>query len=191
MIESEIVPSSFSHAFRKYPSLTNPLINGVLFILAALLLFCIPEKEKIEKSHIPKLTFSLVKKDFSVVKEFILNYKYISIIYLGFILVMVMTFAMDAQEVVFTQKVIGLSEIDYSLLISITGIGSVTSGLLLSIFSKYVSVRNMIAYGIIMSSIGYLIYAFSWSFNFCRDRIYSIRFLCRLIKRRNKYVLSK
>ena len=51
-------------------------------------------------------------------------------------MIMIFSFAMDAQEVVFTQQVIGLSEMEYSLLISITGIGSVVGAVLLSIFFK-------------------------------------------------------
>lgn len=71
---------------------------------------------------------------------------------------------MDAQEVVFTQRVIGLSEVDYSLLISITGIGSVSGGILLSVFSSKFSLRQMIVIGVLMTAVGYIIYAFSWSF---------------------------
>src|SRR5690606_38902582 len=85
-------------------------------------------------------------------------------IYLSFIGVMIFSFAMDTQEVVFTQRVIGLSEVDYSLLISITGIGSVSGGILLSIFSSKFSLRQMIVIGVLMTAVGYIIYAFSWSF---------------------------
>src|SRR5699024_8106556 len=92
------------------------------------------------------------------------NNKYVSFIYLGFIIVMFFIFSMDAQEIVFTQQVIGLSEMDYSLLISITGIGSVLGVILLSLFSNYFSLRYMIVIGIMMEATGYLIYAFSWSF---------------------------
>ncbi|PYZ92279.1 MFS transporter [Salipaludibacillus keqinensis] len=143
---------------------TTLWLNGLFFIMAALLLIVLPNNEKIEKESIPSLTIAQVKKDFTTVTTFMSKNKYITFIYLGFIFIMVATFAMDAQEVVFTQQVIGLSEVEYSLLISITGIGSVTGGLLLSIFSSHFSLRYMIVIGIMMSSIGYLIYAFSWSF---------------------------
>ncbi|RPF53455.1 MFS transporter [Aquisalibacillus elongatus] len=139
-------------------------INGLFFIIAALLLLLIPNNENIDKSTIPKLTLSQVKQDFVVVKQFMAVHKYIAIVYLGFVFVMVATFAMDAQEVVFAQQVIGLSEVEYSWLVSITGIGSVVGGLILSIFSKHFSIRFMISIGIVMASVGYVIYAFSWSF---------------------------
>lgn len=138
--------------------------NAVFFVIAALLLTVLPEKETIDRETIPSMTVAQVKSDFRVVTQFLSANKYIALIYLSFIGVMIFTFAMDAQEVVFTQKVIGLSEVDYSLLISITGIGSVIGGLLLSIFSSKVSLRLMIVLGVLMTSAGYLIYAFSWSF---------------------------
>ncbi|WP_033543460.1 MFS transporter [Planococcus sp. CAU13] len=143
---------------------TTLWINAVFFVIAALLLTVLPEKETIDREKVPSMTIAQVKSDFTVVTQFLSANKYIALIYLSFIGVMIFTFAMDAQEVVFTQKVIGLSEVDYSLLISITGIGSVTGGLLLSIFSSKVSLRLMIVLGVLMTSAGYIIYAFSWSF---------------------------
>lgn len=139
-------------------------INAVFFVVAAILLMGLPEKETIDREKIPTMTFKQVQSDFSVVKQFLAENKYIAYIYLSFIGVMIFSFAMDAQEVVFTQRVIGLSEVDYSLLISITGIGSVSGGILLSVFSSKFSLRQMIVIGVLMTAVGYIIYAFSWSF---------------------------
>ncbi len=124
----------------------------------------LPEQEKIDKATIPNLTFSQVRKDFTVVIAFMNKYKYITVIYSSFIFIMIFTFAMDAQEVVFTQRVIGLSETEYSLVVSITGVGSVTGGVILAMITNYISLRFMIVIGVVLSSIGYVIYAFSWSF---------------------------
>jgi MFS family permease len=139
-------------------------INGLFFVVAAFLLIVLPEQEEIDLKTIPKMTAAQVWGDFTLVKQFLSENKYIAIIYLSFILVMIFSFAMDAQEVVFTQQVVGLSEVDYSLLISITGIGSVSGGVLLSIFSSKFSLRLMIVLGVIMTAVGYVLYAFSWSF---------------------------
>ena len=138
--------------------------NAVLFVVAALLLLLLPEKEYIDKSKVPALTISQVVSDFIVVKDFFVANRYVSVIYLGFTIIMIFSFTMDTQEVVFTQRVIGLSEIDYSLLVSITGIGSVVSAIVLSTFSTKFSLRYMISIGLMMMTIGYVIYAFSWSF---------------------------
>ncbi|TWT07719.1 MFS transporter [Planococcus sp. CPCC 101016] len=139
-------------------------LNAGFFLVAALLLTLLPDTEKIDQEKIPTLTPAQVAKDFTVVSAFMNERKYVTAIYLGFLAVMLFSFAMDVQEVVFTQQVIGLSEVEYSLLISITGIGSVSGALLLSIFSEKISIRSMIVVGLLMMTAGYLIYAFSWSF---------------------------
>lgn len=139
-------------------------LNAVFFLIAAILLLFLPEKESIIKDEIPALTVSQVVQDFQVVQTFISKNKYVSFIYLTFILVMIFSFAMDTQEVVFTQRVVGLSEFDYSLLISITGIGSVIGAFLLTLLSNRLSLRYMIVIGITMMTVGYVIYAISWSF---------------------------
>ncbi|WP_202081187.1 MFS transporter [Caldalkalibacillus salinus] len=143
---------------------TTLWLNAVFFIISAILLLFLPEKENIDKETIPTLTLSQVVSDFTEVSKFMSENKYVSYIYLAFNMVMVFSFAMDTQEVVFTQQVIGLSELEYSLLISITGLGSVVGAVLLSVFSNLFSLRYMIVIGITMMTAGYVIYAFSWSF---------------------------
>ncbi|MDN7240896.1 MFS transporter [Planococcus sp. N028] len=143
---------------------TTLLITAGFFVISAVLLLKLPAEEEIASASIPALTVAQIIDDFTVVAQFVSRNKYISFIYMGFLLIMVFSFAMDAQEVVFTQQVIGLSEMDYSLLISITGIGSVSGGILLSIFSSKFTLRGMISIGLLMTTVGYVIYAFSWSF---------------------------
>lgn len=139
-------------------------INSIFFLISAVLLSFLPEKEYIDKGSIPTLTLNQIIRDFTVVQKFMANNKYVAYVYLSFVVIIVFSFAMDAQEVVFTQQVIGLSEFDYSLLVSITGIGSVTGAFLLSVFSNKIPLRFMISIGLIMMTAGYIIYAFSWSF---------------------------
>lgn len=140
-------------------------LNVIFFIASAILLLFLPEIETIDKETIPRLTVTQVIRDFTVVREFMAKNNYVSFIYFGFIILMVFSYAMDTQEVVFTQQVIGLSEFDYSLLISITGIGSVVGAVILSVFAKKFSLRYMITVGLVMMTMGYVIYAFSWSFS--------------------------
>lgn len=139
-------------------------LNAGFFLVAALLLVVLPETEKIDQADIPALTPAQIAKDFTVVYGFMADRKYVTAIYLGFLAVMLFSFAMDVQEVVFTQQVIGLTEVEYTLLISITGIGSVSGALLLSLFSNKITIRYMIITGLLMMTAGYVIYAFSWSF---------------------------
>lgn len=138
-------------------------LNGLFFFISAGLLLFLPN-DPVKGSTVPKLTLKQVKMDFSIVLQFMKEQRYITFVYTGFILLMIFTFAMDTQEVVFVQEVIWLSEIDYTLLVSITGIGSLIGAFLLTIVSKRLSFRMMIVIGLTMTSLGYVLYAFSWSF---------------------------
>ncbi|KIL49581.1 permease [Jeotgalibacillus soli] len=75
------------------------------------------------------------------------------------------TFATDTQEAVFTQSVVGLSEVQYSLLISITGIGAITAATTIAFFSKKLSIRFLFGSGLLMTAAGYLLYSFGTSFS--------------------------
>lgn len=143
---------------------TTLLINAVSFVLAACLLYILPEKDTYDKNAIPKLTLSQIVADVKVVLSFVKRHKYVALLYVAYLATAIFTFAMDAQEVVFATQVVGLTEVDYSLLISITGIGSILGALIISVFSQKISLRYLIAIGILMQTVGYILYAFSWSF---------------------------
>lgn len=140
------------------------IINSLAFIMAAILLSRLPDKEIHDTGNIPALSFAQIKSDWIIVIQFIKENKYIAFIYSAFLATTIFSFAMDAQEVVFTQKVVGLSEMEYSLLISITGIGAIVGAFIVTLFSKNLSIRYLIAIGIMMETVGFLLYAFSWSF---------------------------
>ncbi|AVR00087.1 MFS transporter [Oceanobacillus iheyensis] len=140
------------------------IINSSSFLLSAFFLMLLPEMGAVEKATIPKLSWAQVREDFRVVRNFVKVNHYVAYIYGLFLVTTIFAFAMDAQEVVFTQDVVGLSEMDYSLLISITGIGSITGAILVSVFSHLFSLRYLFALGILFQSVGYVLYAFSWSF---------------------------
>src|SRR5699024_12560841 len=96
--------------------------------------------------------------------EFMIRNKYNSFIYLGSIIIMIFSFDMEAQEVDFIQRVIGLTETDYSFLISITGVGSITGAILLTIFSKSLYLRYMLSFVLFMFKVGFKNFVFLWSF---------------------------
>lgn len=81
-------------------------INAFFFVAASIFLSFLPDNENIQKDAIPSLTIAQVMQDFTVVREFMDKNKYVFSIYFGLIILMIFTFAMDAQEIVFTQQVI-------------------------------------------------------------------------------------
>lgn len=76
---------------------TTLWLNALFFVISAILLLFLPEMENINGETIPKLTLSQVFRDFTAVRKFMSHNKYISFIYLAFIILMIFSFAMDAQ----------------------------------------------------------------------------------------------
>ncbi|SDL94218.1 MFS transporter [Sediminibacillus halophilus] len=138
-------------------------INAVSFLLSALFLSWLPNLE--QKEITPKtFAWRFLRDDWQQVIDFSKKQRYVMSIYLFAQLFMVVALGMDAQEVVFTQQVLGLTEADFGLLISITGAGSIVGAATISFLAKKLSIRLLVASGYLLVAAGYFIYAFSFSF---------------------------
>ncbi|MBB2482178.1 MFS transporter [Heyndrickxia shackletonii] len=141
-------------------------INAFSFAFSACILFLMPnldEKLKISDSQKTR-TYKILLNDW---KDVIGAYKkqaFVFLVYSLYLGTIIFTFAMDAQEVVFTQKVIGLSETEFSLLVSITGIGYLLGSIFVSFMSHHLSIKQLIGIGIMLMSAGYIIYSLSHHF---------------------------
>lgn len=140
-------------------------INSFSFVLSAVMLFLLPNinKEVTVKSA-TKLNLSMLRDDWNEVIQFSKKNIYVVQVYFLAQFFMVIALGMDSQEIVFTQRVLGLSETDFGLLISITGVGSVLGATTVSMIAKRLSIKSLMCIGYLMVSLGYLIYAFSFSF---------------------------
>ncbi|QTD40428.1 MFS transporter [Sporosarcina sp. Te-1] len=139
-------------------------INAASFFVSALILGWLPNVDAEKTAGLNPLSVKAITQDLKVVMDFGKS-KMLFLVILGIYLVFtLMTFAMDAQEVVFTQRVVGLSEMEYSLLISITGIGALLGAGAVALLSEKLSIRMLFGGGLLLVSIGYLLYAFSQSF---------------------------
>ena len=78
-------------------------------------------------------------------------------IYILFQLIMTFAIALDSQEVIYSQSIIGLSESQYSLLVSITGLGYLAGSLFLTVFASKIPIPYLIGFGSAIFSLGYLI----------------------------------
>lgn len=140
-------------------------INAFSFLFSALMLWLLPNLEKVNDNvRNKKITLQLLREDWIQVIKFTKGNSFIAKVYFLAQIFWIIALGMDAQEVVFTQKVLGLSETEYGLLISITGIGSLIGSSTVSIFARKLSIRVLISLGYIMTASGYLIYSFSFSF---------------------------
>lgn len=140
-------------------------INAFSFLLSALMLFLLPDLEKVEsKGAARAVSLNVLKEDWKAVLHFSRRESYVVKIYFIAQFFMIVALGMDAQEVVFTQQVLNLTETDYGLLISITGIGSLIGASAVSALSKKMSIKMLMGLGYSITAAGYMIYALSFSF---------------------------
>ena len=137
-------------------------INAFSFGVSALMVYLLPNVNTETDKTVRKLSLEILKSDWQEVFQFSQRNVFIVKVYFLAQLFMIVSLGMDAQEVVFTQKVLNLSETDYGMLISITGVGSILGATTVSFVAKKLSIKALISSGYLMVSVGYLIYAFSF-----------------------------
>jgi MFS family permease len=141
------------------------LCNAFSFFLSAGFLSFLPNlhpKTNTYTSNIGRV--KTIVNDWKLVFSFLKQNRLFLSVYIPFQIITTFAIVLDSQEVVFTQTIIGLSESQYSLLVSITGLGYLTGSLLLSGFASKIPLPYLISFGTTLFSFGYGIYAFSQSF---------------------------
>jgi MFS family permease len=139
-------------------------INAFSFVISAIMVYLLPNVNTEIDVTVRKINLNILKTDWKEVFKFSQSNLFIVKVYFLAHFFMIVALGMDAQEVVFTQKVLNLSETDYGLLISLTGVGSILGATTVSMVAKKLSIRVLISLGYFMVSVGYLVYAFSFSF---------------------------
>lgn len=137
-------------------------LNAVSFLGSAVLLMRLPRfTASVERGmRLQDIIF-----DWRLVYQFSKSARYVTGLYILAMLMMIATLALDTQEVVFLQRSIGLSETDYGLLMSLTGIGSVAGSWVVARYAKTLSVRMMLTIGYVFVAVGYMLYASANSFS--------------------------
>ncbi|WP_231893444.1 MFS transporter [Rossellomorea aquimaris] len=139
-------------------------INAISFVISAIMVYLLPNVDTYSDKSVRIISLDILKNDWKEVINFSQSNFFIVKVYFLAQLFMVIALGMDAQEVVFTQKVLNLSETEYGILISLTGVGSILGATTVSIVANKLSIKALISLGYFMVSVGYLIYAFSFSF---------------------------
>lgn len=141
-------------------------INGAALFLSGLITLCMPnlEKETMMNAEHEKLSFKLLKNDWSTVFTFSKQNIYIMSIYFLFQFIMVLAAALDSLEMVFATEVLHLRKSEYSFLVSIAGAGFITGACINALVVDKIKTSLLIGSGSLLFASGYIIYAFSNSF---------------------------
>ncbi len=139
-------------------------MNALSFLLSGLIVAFLPGMDTEGFAASERLDLQVIKEDWKAVISFSKKAAYVMGVYALFEITMVFTAALDSTEVVFTRRVLGISEGAYGVLVSIAGIGFIAGSLFVTILAYKIPLRHLIGIGTLMTATGYLIYAFSTSF---------------------------
>jgi MFS family permease len=161
-----LVGPSVSGILIMYGSInTSIYINAITFFLCALAIFFLPDvDEAIGKENArDRITLKMIAHDWKAVYQFGKTALGFMLVFLMFQVITLISFALDSQEVTFIQQVVGLSEKNYGLLVSLTGAGYVAGSFAVSALANRLSVRILIGMGSFLSVSGYLMFYLSSS----------------------------
>ncbi|MGE7882595.1 MFS transporter [Bacillus sp. NPDC094077] len=154
-----ILLTTYSAAFVIY-------CNSLSFLLSTILIYFLPNIT-LQTHQSEEQTTTFVKtlhSDWRQVFSFARTETYIILVFVLFQATMLVSMALDSQEVVFARQVLFLSDVKYSMLVSITGAAYVCGSFLVSLFATRLPIQYCIGLGMIFTAIGYVIFAFSNSF---------------------------
>ncbi|MGE7836546.1 MFS transporter [Viridibacillus arvi] len=140
------------------------VINAVTFFCCAFCIYLLPniEDETILKRE--PITLKMMLADWQVVKSYIKQDHYFIKVYLLFQVALMIAFSLDSQEVTFIKQNLGLSNQMYGVIVSITGIGSIIGASISAMLVKKISLQIYFAVGMLMTTIGYLLFYSSVGF---------------------------
>ncbi|HEB2442087.1 MFS transporter [Bacillus thuringiensis] len=140
------------------------IINAITFFICAFFIYLLPNIDK-NTNKIPEpIQLKTIIEDWQTVKDFARRTKYFIIVYLLFQGAMLIGFALDSQEVTYIKQNLKLTDRDYGLIVSITGVGAIAGAFVAAACSKKIQLKLYIGVGMLLTSIGYIFFYASFNF---------------------------
>lgn len=140
------------------------VINAITFIICAFFIYLLPDVDEDLDNIREPVQWKILINDWKEVREFTKVAKFFVSVYLLFQCAMLIGFALDSQEVTFIKQHLELSDSDYGLIVSITGIGALGGATVAAVVSKKLQLRLFIGAGMLLTSIGYVLFYASFNF---------------------------
>jgi MFS family permease len=140
------------------------IINAITFIICAFFIYLLPNVDENMDSVRDPIRWRTLLEDWKVVREFAMNAKFFILVYLLFQGAMLIGFALDSQEVTFIKQHLQLSDRDYGLIVSITGIGALAGAFMSALIAKKIPLKIYLGAGMFLTSIGYVFFYSSYNF---------------------------
>ncbi|WP_423406733.1 MFS transporter [Heyndrickxia sp. MSNUG] len=161
-----LVGPSVSGILIMYGSInTSIYINAVSFFFCAAAIFFLPDVDQSSDNGTARdrITMTMIVSDWKAVFNFGKTAMGFMLVFLIFQFITLISFALDSQEVTFIQQIVGLSEKNYGLLVSLTGAGYVAGSFAVSTIANRLSIRMLMGMGSFLTVSGYLLFYISSS----------------------------
>lgn len=140
------------------------IINAITFIICAFFIYLLPNIDEKNEHLRDPIRWRTLLEDWKVVREFAFKAKFFILVYLLFQAAMLIGFALDSQEVTFIKQNLQLSDRDYGLIVSITGVGALIGAFLSALVAKKLPLKIYLGAGMLLTSIGYVFFYSSYNF---------------------------
>lgn len=135
------------------------VINAVSFFVCAFVIYFLPNVDEGERTGGRNMiTMKTLLQDWASVIDFGRAAKYFMLVYVLFQSATLLGFALDSQEATFIKQVLLLGDEDYGLLVSVAGAGYLAGSMAATLSVKRLSLRMFIGAGLLLSSVGYMIF---------------------------------
>lgn len=140
------------------------IINSISFLICAFFIYLLPNVDEKKENVRDPIHWKTLIKDLAAVRDSLKKLKFFMVVYLLFQGSMLIGFALDSQEVTFIKQNLHLSDKDYGLIVSITGVGSLIGAFIAAVLAKKISLKVYLGLGMFLTSIGYISFYSSVSF---------------------------
>ena len=148
----------------KFSSISMAMwVNSFTFIICALFLQLLPyiATSKIKEE---KRLFQTLKEDYQLVYNYAKEIPIFSKFLLLYSIALMITFALDSQEVTFLLSILSISDDLYGITVTVAGIGAVVGGIVATAFATKYSISSYIKVGFFLTLVSYLIFYSSPSY---------------------------
>ncbi|MBD3109180.1 MFS transporter [Bacillus sp. AGMB 02131] len=139
-------------------------INAATFIICALFIYFLPDVDEVTEHKTEPIGWKTLMNDWALVKDFMKGAPLLLTVYCLFQAAMLIGFALDSQEVTFIKTTLNLTDTDYGLIVSITGVGSLLGALTSAMLADKLHLKLYIGIGMLMTSVGYVMFYASINF---------------------------
>ncbi|MCM3709607.1 MFS transporter [Sporosarcina luteola] len=133
-------------------------VNALTFFVCAWAIASLPNIENEETDNLRRLTFSVIREDFSQVWDYIRKKPKLLTFFVVYITALMFAFALDSQEMTFLKDVLHTTDTTYGIVVSVAGIGAILGGLCATALVKKLSVQTYIGAGFSLTMLSYLIF---------------------------------